>query len=160
LAADSSAKEERSMRLLQPKIRILFYVYKKGKVADNISALARNLSYKKDSWVNNRVNELLTDGYLERVVIGNNSYFRLTEKGRKKIQMVVLPKVLAAVIALLSLIPLVWAFGETVLKIELSNVTLMIGGIALLSLAFALYFVIDRLENQMLRLKSKPHRSS
>jgi len=76
-------EESRSMRLLQPRLRILMYVYKRGGVPDNISQLSSILGYVKDSWVNGMVNELIDGKYLQRTKLkGVHRSLSLLKEGK------------------------------------------------------------------------------
>jgi len=54
---------ERSKQLLQSKLRILYFLYKKGKFVNNKSEIGRVLKYEDDSNVNSYVNELISENY-------------------------------------------------------------------------------------------------
>ncbi len=54
------------MRLLQPRLRILLYVYRRESVPDNITQLGRSLVYSKGNWTNDMINELIDGDYLCR----------------------------------------------------------------------------------------------
>jgi DNA-binding MarR family transcriptional regulator len=128
------------MRLLQPRLRILMYVYKRGSVPDNISQLSRALGYIKDSWINGVVNELIDKKYLQRTKVKGAPSIIITPEGRQKIAPLILPKWLAVVIAVLSLIPMIWALDVGLLHTPVTLPALVFAGISmfLISIIFSI----------------------
>jgi DNA-binding MarR family transcriptional regulator len=153
-------EESRSMRLLQPRLRILMYVYKRGGVPDNISQLSSILGYVKDSWVNGMVNELIDGKYLQRTKLKGVPSITITPKGRQKIASLILPKWLALVIAVLSLIPMIWALDVELLHMPVALPAFLTVGIIMFLMSMYLFRSFEKLERSILDLKEDIHRNS
>jgi DNA-binding MarR family transcriptional regulator len=144
--------DDRSMRLLQPKLRILYYISKNGRVKNNLSELSRLLSYAKDTYVNKSVHELINDGYLKTTNDKDLEYLSLTRKGRRKIAPLVLTKFLPLIIVVIAFIPLTWALDEVMYGIYISPLVLLIATLLLLGIAFFMFYEINKLEKEYFSL--------
>ena len=145
--------DARSMRLLQPRLVVLYLIAKKGKVKNNISELSRLLHYEKDSWTHNMIHSLLDGGFVEPKVIDGVEYLVLTRDGRRKIAPVTLSRFyLPLVIMVLSLVPISWGYEELV-GIPVTSIPLVASGVIMLGVAVFLFYEMGKLEKDYFRLE-------
>lgn len=150
--ADQDA-DERSMRLLQPKLVVLYLIAKKGKVKNNISELSRLLHYEKDSWTHNMVHNLRDGGFIEPKVIDGVEYLILTKAGKRKIAPVTLSRYyLPLVIMVLALVPVSWGYEELV-GIPVTAIPLVVSGVIMFGVAIFLFYEMGKLENDYFGLE-------
>jgi len=150
--SSDSESEDRSMRLLQPKIRILYFVYKTGKFRYNISELSRRLGYSKDSWMNNNVHYLLDNKLLETCENKGIKYIRITREGRRKIAFLIQSRVFILVIFSLSLVPAIWSMNWVFFNIPLALLPLLATSLSMLCLAALLLYQNWKLDRYVLQL--------
>lgn len=155
-----SGIDERSMRILQPKIRILYYIYINKKVKDNISLLSKNLGHSKDGWTNTSINELFKNKMLERFVSNDIQYIRLTRSGRQKISPLIRSRTFIVFIAFLSLIPWIWSIQIIYFNIILTPITLVTSSFLILVISICLIYNEHNFEKHVLEVNKKSHRSS
>ncbi|MEM3873190.1 MAG: hypothetical protein QXE05_11585 [Nitrososphaeria archaeon] len=110
------------MEAIRPKQRILYYVWRKGGVEDNISALSRALDYKDDQPVRIMVNNLIEEGFLQ---IEENR-IKITQKGMNKIVMYIFPRFLLPLFLTLSLTFISYGIYEIFFGIEIPPITLFL----------------------------------
>ena len=147
-----SDDEERSFRLLQPRLVVLYMIAKKGKVRNNISEISRLLKYQKDSWTHNMIHSLLDAKYIEPKLFGEVEYLVLTKSGRRKIAPLTLSRYfLPLILVILSLIPISWAFDET-LGIPVTPLPLFVAGIGFLVVSVFLWYETGVLERDFFDL--------
>lgn len=78
-----------SMELLHPKVKLMYFLWKRSGFSGSISELARQLGYKDASPVNRMLHELMDDGYVLEQVKSEKTAFRLTKKGQNSISLLV-----------------------------------------------------------------------
>lgn len=140
------------MRLLQPKLMVLYLISKKTKVRNNISELGRLLGYQKDSWMNNMIHSLLDDHYIESKVVESKEYLVLTKAGKRKIAPLTLSRYfLPLMIGLFSIIPIFWATDELITGIAITPLPLLVAGAGMLFLSVFLYYEVSLLERDYFR---------
>jgi DNA-binding MarR family transcriptional regulator len=147
-AEEGESDEARSMRLLQPKLKILYYVWKKSGVKDNVSQISRDLGYKKDSWINDTIHTLLDEKYLDRQSRKDGEYFVLTQKGRRKIAPVAVLWVMPLMIVVIAFIPLSWGLNEMVDRTQVQPWIFLAGAIAIMGVGIFLIYEVRQLEKE------------
>jgi len=146
--AGDSTNEDRSLRLLQPKLRILYYIWKRSGVRDNISQISRDLGYQKDSWINESIHSLIDDKFLDVQERKDGNYFVLTGKGRRKIAPVALSWLMPLMIIVVALMPWSWAMDEMVYKIAVQPWIFVVGTIAIMGIGVFLFYEVRMLEKE------------
>lgn len=86
---DLPMKTAPSMELLHPKVKLMYFLWKRSGFSGSISELARQLGYKDASPVNRMLHELMDDGYVLEQVKSEKTAFRLTKKGQNSISLLV-----------------------------------------------------------------------
>jgi hypothetical protein len=82
-------KKGASLELLHPKVKVMYYLWKKSGFSGSISELARSLGYKDASPVNRMLHELMDEGYVAEQAKSEKVGYRLTKKGQKSISLLV-----------------------------------------------------------------------
>ena len=141
-------EEERSMRLLQPKLKVLYYIWKKSGVKDNVSQISRDLGYKKDSWINDTIHSLLDEKFLGKQNRKDGEYFVLTRKGRRKIAPIVVSWIMPVMIIVLAIVPLTWALDEMVYRIQVQPWIFLAGTIMIMGIGLFLLYEVRLLEKE------------
>jgi len=77
------------MELLHPKVKLMYFLWKKSGFSGSISELARQLGYRDASPVNRMLHELMDDGYVFEQAKSEKAVFRLTKKGQSSISLLV-----------------------------------------------------------------------
>ena len=77
------------MELLHPKVKLMYFLWKRSGFSGSISELARQLGYKDASPVNRMLHELMDDGYVSEQSKAERAVFRLTKKGQQSISLLV-----------------------------------------------------------------------
>ncbi|MGA1974876.1 MAG: hypothetical protein ABSG92_04505 [Conexivisphaerales archaeon] len=77
------------MELLHPKVKLMYFLWKRSVFTGSISELARQLGYKDASPVNRMLHELMDDRYVVEQPKADKSAFRLTKKGQNSISLLV-----------------------------------------------------------------------
>ena len=77
------------MELLHPKVKLMYFLWKRSGFTGSISELARQLGYKDASPVNRMIHELMDDGYVLEQTKADKAVFRLTKKGQNSISLLV-----------------------------------------------------------------------
>jgi DNA-binding MarR family transcriptional regulator len=144
--------EDRDMRLLQPKLIILYMLMKEGKVKNNKSELSKLLRYAKTGWTTTMINELLEDDFVRKKTIRGTEYLTLTRKGRRKIAPLTISKFLPIAMASVALIPFLLAIDEVVLRIPIQPFTLLFSSALILLLAVFFAYETTQLEKEYYRL--------
>ncbi|MEM3786906.1 MAG: hypothetical protein QXZ59_05935 [Nitrososphaeria archaeon] len=136
------------MEAIRPKQRILYYVWRKGGVEDNISALSRALDYKDDQPVRKMVNDLIEEGCLQ---IKENR-IKITQKGMNKIAILVYPHVLLPLFFGISLVLIWYGVGEMFFGVYVHLLTLIFVGIAILIFSLFMLYFNNKLEKNIIRI--------
>lgn len=144
--------EDRSMRLLQPKIRILYFMWRTGKFRYNISELSRRLGYSKDSWMNNNIHYLLENKLLETCDNKGVKYIRITREGRRKIAFLIQSRAFILVIFSLSLVPAIWSLNWAIFNIPPTLLQLFATSLSVLFLAALMFYQYWKLDRNVLQL--------
>jgi hypothetical protein len=82
-------KKAPSMELLHPKVKLMYFLWKRSGFTGSISELARQLGYKDASPVNRMIHELMDDGYVLEQAKADKAVFKLTKKGQNSISLLV-----------------------------------------------------------------------
>jgi magnesium-transporting ATPase (P-type) len=82
-------KKAPSMELLHPKVKLMYFLWKRSGFSGSISELARQLGYKDASPVNRMLHELIDDGYVLEQAKSRKTAFRLTKRGQRSISLLV-----------------------------------------------------------------------
>lgn len=144
--------EDRSMRLLQPKLIILYLLFKEGKVKNNKSEISRLLRYAKTGWTSTMVNQLLDDGFMRKKTIRGTEYLVLTRKGRRKVAPLTIAKFLPYSMAAIAIIPFFLALDEVVLGLPIQPLTLLFSAGLILFLAVFFAYETTLLEKEYFKL--------
>lgn len=136
------------MRLLQPRLKILYLIWKKRKVKNNLTELSRVLGYSRDSYVNTMVHDLLNDGFMKVKRKGEIDYLVLTRKGRRKIAPFTLTKSLPLLMLVVAFLPFWWGLDEVVFKTILAPFVLLLAALLLLFVALFLSYATGILEKE------------
>jgi hypothetical protein len=154
----ASGPEDRSMRLIHPKIVILYGIFLKGGVPDNKTELSKALHYQATGWTSTMINELREEGYLQKRKVFRLRKLRseeclvLTRKGKKKIAPLALVKYLPLFMALIALMPFSQAFDEIVLHLPIEPLDLTSAAAAIIGLAVFFWYEARLLEREYYRV--------
>jgi hypothetical protein len=154
----TSVPEDRSMRLLQPKIVVLYSIFLKGGVPDNKTELSKALHYQATGWTSTMVTELREEGYLQKRKIFSLRKLRseeclvLTRKGKKKIAPLALVKYLPLFMALIALMPFSQALNEILLHFPIQPLDLTSEAAAIVGLAVFFWYEARLLEREYYRV--------
>ncbi|MEM3886519.1 MAG: hypothetical protein QXO82_05625 [Candidatus Methanomethylicia archaeon] len=136
------------MEAIRPKQRILYYIWRKGGVEDNISALSRALDYKDDQPVRIMVNDLIKEGCLQ---IKENR-IKITQKGMNKIVMYIFPRFLLPLFLTLSVTFISYGMYEIFFGIEIPPITFIFVGIVILIISLFMLYFNNKLEKNIIRI--------
>ena len=91
-----------SKDLVTRNVFLLYYLWKRRGFSGSISELSKQLGYPSDSPVNKRLNSLIADGYVKEVRTKHETKFKVTRKGMRKIQFLILPHWILLILIILS----------------------------------------------------------
>jgi hypothetical protein len=154
----ASVPEDRSMRLLQPKIVILYSIFLRGGVPDNKTDLSKALHYQATGWTSTMVNDLREEGYLRKRKVfrlrklHSEECLVLTRKGKRKIAPLALVKYLPLFMALIALMPFSQAWDEIILHISIRPLDLTAAAAAIIGLAVFFWYEARVLEREYYRV--------
>jgi hypothetical protein len=114
-------EDTRTLKLLQPNLRVLYFIHSQKKVSNNISALSRELGYAGDGPVNSRIAELINKGYLE----DDGEFLIVTRKGERLILPLILLKYFPFITGAFGLILFGWAVGQLFFNLEINWLTFL-----------------------------------
>jgi DNA-binding MarR family transcriptional regulator len=150
--------EDRSMRLLQPKLVILYTLFKKGGVKNNRSELSRLLNYAKTGWTSTMVTDLQEEKFIEPKKVRRlwnlrrEEYLVLTRRGKRKIAPLILVKYVPLFMALFALFPFLDAFDLLIFGIPIRALDLLTAAAAMIFLALFFYYEASQIEKEYYRL--------
>lgn len=147
-----SESEDRSMRLLQPKLIILYLIAKKGKVKNNKTEISKLLSYERAGWTSTQLKQLQDEGFVKTKVTRSTEYLVLTRKGRRKIAPLFIAKFLPVSMASVATIPMLLALDEIVFGLPIQPLALLITAGAILFLSAFFAYETTQLEKEYFKL--------
>ncbi len=148
--------KQRSMEFLRPKLRILYFIWKKNGFQYNTSALSKALKYADDEPVRRMVNALLEDGYLEVKAIKGKEMLKITRNGTKKINLLIFPLFFFASILSLSADLIMLGANEMFFGIKVSPVNYVLIGIVSLTLTLSVWYLQNLSEKRLLQIGGEP----
>ncbi len=137
-----------SLETIKPKQRILYYIWRKGGVEDNISALSRALGYLDDQPVRNMVNDLIGEKCLQ---IKENR-IKITQKGINKIMIYIFPRIMLPFFFTLSFVFIWYGVGEMFFGIEVLPITLIFVGIVIFIFSIYILYFNNKFEKDIIRI--------
>lgn len=129
---------------------LMYYIWRKREVRNNISELSIELGYKNDGALNKRVRDLVKDSYVEEVQRKSGIMLRLTSKGKQRILFLTLPKWALFCILVLSFVNIYNGLMELFLDLHVNAWSLLIPGIFLSLLFLTLLWAFRNGERQFL----------
>ncbi|MDG6996152.1 MAG: hypothetical protein JRN52_09535 [Nitrososphaerota archaeon] len=148
--SSSDGGERRPARLLQPRQRILFQIYKKGPIEYNVTQLSKGLGYAKSGWTSDLIHELLEKGWLVIIHKNEREFIKITRQGRHQIRHLLIPRALVLAIIIIAFLPLSWAAIELDLHTVITPITLLVASLAFLGLGLYLLRQLSYLDKELL----------
>jgi Mn-dependent DtxR family transcriptional regulator len=130
---------------------LMYRLWKMKGFRGSISELSRELEYKDDSPVNRRINALKEKGYVEEERKASDVMFKLTNKGKRKILFMILPRYLLYSVLTLAFADIYWGLlGSYGMYIE-SWIILITGAFSLV-LIILLIWMFRKGEEQLCQI--------
>ena len=137
------------MELLHPKVKLMYFLWKRSGFSGSISELARQLGYKDASPVNRMIHELMDDGYVYEQARSEKAIFRLTKKGQASISLLVFKDFSLLFLIVFSLAVVYSGFAGLVFHVTVPPADLVIMGTVSLLFVILIRQQIGRQEVQL-----------
>jgi hypothetical protein len=138
-----------SMELLHPKVKLMYYLWKRSGFSGSISELARQLGYKDASPVNRMLHELMDDGYVMEQSKAERTFFRLTRKGQSSISLLVFKDFSLLFLIVFSIAVVYSGFAGLIFHVIVPPADLVIMGTVSILFVILIRQQIDRQEVQL-----------
>jgi hypothetical protein len=145
-------RREWSIDFLRPKLRILYFVWKKGGFQNNMSALSRALGYSDDEPVRRMVHELLNEKYLEVKIVKGRELIKITKSGMRKISLLIYPQFLLIFILFLSVDLVCIGANELFFGLRMPPLNYILMGVTCFIFTILMVYMWKLLENGFLQI--------
>lgn len=146
-------QHKKKERLPPGKIRILYYLRKHKDFRGSKVSLSKDLGYKGDSRTNINLNELIDNGYLTEEAGQGGTAYKLTQKGTRQIQFLLLPDALLIMIAAVGLLDVYTGLMAYFNIAPLSVIPPLAGGLVLLVFTPTFWIIKNRVIGQFLQVE-------
>ena len=144
-------QEERRLTPLQ--VKILYFLYRRKKFRGSILGMSKEMGYESDGKVNPALHYLVDKKYAREEPTETGRIYSLEKKGRDEIIFLILPNYLLLAILVIGLVDVYVAYAYFVLHVPLNPYSDLIGGAAMIAMAYVLLWAKRGMVKRFLDLR-------